>query len=87
MIPLRSLWVKLLLGFVLVAVIAVGVVAILANQTTTRQFEIYVSQGRLRRAQQLAPVFAAYYAQVGSWDGVSDWMAAKLNRAKELLLG
>ncbi len=75
MSPLRSLWIKLLLGFVLVAVIAVGVVAILANRTTTRQFEIYVSQGRLWRAQQLAPVFAAYYAQVGSWNGVSEWMA------------
>lgn len=74
--PLRSLWIKLLLGFVLVAVIAVGVVAILANRTTTRQFEIYVSQGRQRRAQQMAPVFAAYYAQVGSWDGVSQWMAS-----------
>ena len=38
--PLRSLWVKLLAGFVLVAVVAVGVVAILANRTTARQFEI-----------------------------------------------
>jgi signal transduction histidine kinase len=76
MSPLRSLWIKLLLGFVLVAVIAVGVVGFLANRTTTRQFEIYVSQGRQRRAEQLAPAFAAYYAQVGGWEGVSEWMAS-----------
>jgi signal transduction histidine kinase len=73
---LRRLWVKLLVGFVLVAVVAVGVVAVLANRTTTRQFEIYVSQGRQMRAQQLAPEFAAYYARTGSWTGVTDWMAS-----------
>jgi two-component system OmpR family sensor kinase/two-component system sensor histidine kinase BaeS len=75
MSPMRSLWIKLLLGFMLVAIVAVAVVAILANRTTTRQFEIYVSQGRQARAQQLSPLFAAYYAQVGSWDGVAEWMA------------
>jgi signal transduction histidine kinase len=71
----RRLWVKLLLGFVLVAAVAVGVVALLVNRTTTRQFEIYVSQGKQLRAERLAPEFAAYYAQTGSWLGVAEWMA------------
>ena len=71
----RRLWVKLLLGFMLVASVAVGVVAFLANRTTTAQFEIYVSQGKELRAERLAPEFATYYAQNGSWDGVSEWMA------------
>jgi two-component system OmpR family sensor kinase/two-component system sensor histidine kinase BaeS len=64
----------LLLGFVLVAVIAVGVVAVLANRTTARQFEIYVSQGRQMRAQQLAPALAAYYTGIGSWAGATEWL-------------
>jgi signal transduction histidine kinase len=70
------LWVKLLLGFVLVAAVAVGVVAFLANRTTARQFEIYVSQGKQLRAERLAPEFATYFAQTGSWVGVGEWMAS-----------
>jgi len=67
---LSRLWVKLLAGFMLVAIVAVGVVAVLVNRTTTRQFEIYVSQGKQARAEQLAPAFATYYAQTGGWTGV-----------------
>lgn len=72
-VPLR-LWVKLLLGFMLVALVGVGVVAFLANRTTARQFEVYVSQGKELRLERLAPEFATYYAQAGSWDGVGEWM-------------
>ena len=71
----RRLWVRLLLAFVLVAAVAVGVVAVLVNRTTTRQFEIYVSQGKRQRAERLAPEFAAYYARTGGWEGVAEWMA------------
>ena len=72
--PLRSLWLKLLASFVLVAIVAVGLVAVLANRTTTRQFQIYVSQGRQLRAERLAPEVAAYYARTGSWAGVAEWL-------------
>jgi signal transduction histidine kinase len=70
------LWVKLLVAFVIVATIAVGVVAVMANRITTRQFEIYVSQGKQARAERLAPEFAAYYARTGSWTGIEEWWAA-----------
>ncbi len=72
--PFRSLWVKLLASFVLVAVVAVGVVAVLTNRTTARQFELYISQGKQMRAELLAPEFTAYYARTGSWAGVAEWM-------------
>jgi signal transduction histidine kinase len=72
---LRSLWVKVGLGFVLVALAAVGLVGILANRATTQQFQVYISQGRQMRALRLAPEFADYYAQTGSWAGVEAWMA------------
>jgi two-component system OmpR family sensor kinase/two-component system sensor histidine kinase BaeS len=74
-LPIQSLWVKLLIGFMLVAMIAVGTVAVLANRATTREFELYVSQGKQMRAERLAPEFAAYYARTGSWTGVAEWMA------------
>jgi two-component system OmpR family sensor kinase/two-component system sensor histidine kinase BaeS len=48
----------------------------MANRITTRQFEIYVSQGKQVRAERLAPEFAAYYARTGSWDGVDAWWAS-----------
>ena len=69
------LWVKLLVAFVIVAASAVGVAAVMANRITTRQFEIYVSQGKQARAERLAPEFAVYYARTGSWDGVDEWWA------------
>jgi two-component system OmpR family sensor kinase/two-component system sensor histidine kinase BaeS len=72
---LRRLWVKLLLAFFIVAGVAVGVIAILVNVTTTRQFELYVSQGKQIRATWLAPEFAAYYARTGGWSGIDSWMA------------
>jgi two-component system OmpR family sensor kinase/two-component system sensor histidine kinase BaeS len=70
------LWVKLLAAFLIVAASAVGVAALMANRITTRQFEIYVSQGKQARAERLAPEFAAYFARTGSWDGVDAWWAA-----------
>jgi two-component system OmpR family sensor kinase/two-component system sensor histidine kinase BaeS len=54
--------------------VAVGLVALLANRATTREFQIYVSQGRQVRAERLAPEFAAYYARTGGWSGVAEWM-------------
>jgi signal transduction histidine kinase len=74
---LRRLWVKLLAGFVLVVVVAVAVVAVLANRVTTREFELYVSQGKQMRAERLAPQFVAYYVQAGSWTGVAEWMSSQ----------
>ena len=71
------LWVKLLVAFVIVAASAVGVAAVMANRITTRQFEVYVSQGKQARAERLAPEFAAYYGRTGSWDGVDQWWASQ----------
>ena len=56
----NRLWVQLLAALVLVALVAVGIVAIFANRSTTREFELYVSLGRLIRAEQLVPELASY---------------------------
>jgi two-component system OmpR family sensor kinase/two-component system sensor histidine kinase BaeS len=70
----HSLWTRLVAAFVLVVVVAVGTIAIVSNQATSRQFQIYVSQGKQQRAERLAPNFAYYYGQSGSWDGVTEWL-------------
>ena len=67
---LGSLRARLLLAFVLVSLVAVGLVAVLANRATTQQFELYVDRGRQARAERLAAYFAAYFVSQGSWDGV-----------------
>ena len=72
---IQSLWVKLLLSFILIAVVAVGLVAVLSNRATIRHFEFYVSQGRQLRAERLAPEVAAYYARTSSWSGIDEWLA------------
>jgi len=73
---LQGLGVRLLASFVLIAVVAVGIVAVLANRTTTQQFQLYVSQGRQMRAEQWVPEFAAYYARANTWMSVGEWMTA-----------
>jgi signal transduction histidine kinase len=73
-----SLRAKFLLAFVLVALLGVGVVALVANRVTMREFTLYVGQGRLGRAQALASDAAAYYENTGSWQGVEDLLASAL---------
>ncbi len=74
MTPFHSLWAKLVAAFVLVVVVAVGTIAFVSNQATSHQFQIYVSRGKQQRAERLAPSFATYYGQSGSWEGVGEWV-------------
>ena len=68
---MRSLWFKLTLAFVLVAVVAAGLVALLLAQGTQQEFGLYVQRGGRQRALNLAPTLADYYAQNNSWQGVA----------------
>jgi signal transduction histidine kinase len=73
---MRSLWFKLTLAFVLVAVVAVGLVALLLSQVTQQEFGLYVQRGGRQRALNLAPTLADYYAQGNSWQGVAALLAS-----------
>jgi signal transduction histidine kinase len=71
-----SLRARLTLGF-LVAIVATGaLVALLSNLIIVNRFRNMVSFVGQRYAERLAPVFAEYYAQAGSWDGVESLMAS-----------
>ncbi|MBE2223276.1 MAG: HAMP domain-containing histidine kinase [Anaerolineae bacterium] len=62
---------KLTLAFVLVAVVAVGLVAVLANRATAVGFQQYLAAGETDQLAQAASQLATFYQQEGSWNGVN----------------
>jgi methyl-accepting chemotaxis protein len=76
---MNSLRTRLLIAFVVVALVGVGTVALVANRVTTREFSLYVSSGRQNRAQRLASDAADYYAQAGGWEGAETWLEAEVS--------
>ncbi len=64
-----------MLAFMAVVLVAVGVVALVARQTTTSEFR-RLRQGESQSgASAQGPRLAAYYAENGSWEGVSSSVA------------
>jgi signal transduction histidine kinase len=70
----RSLRLRLLGGFLLVAIVAVGVVAILASQVTSGQFSSYVAQRVEQGHNRYEVVLSQYYAEYGGWQGVQSFV-------------
>ncbi|MEW6522686.1 MAG: ATP-binding protein [Bacillota bacterium] len=67
---LRSLSVKLTLAFVAVAVVATVITVGVAQRAIEQRFDDFLSSYRQVRAQQLAPLLAAWYRATGSWEGL-----------------
>ncbi|MGQ9568592.1 MAG: ATP-binding protein [Anaerolineae bacterium] len=74
---MSRLWVRLLAGFTLVALVAVGGVALLVNWNIRNLFEVYVHLAMRWRGVALARTLEAYYAAYGSWEGVEDLLAGE----------
>jgi signal transduction histidine kinase len=66
-----KLWVKLTGAFVLVAIVAVGLIAVLANRAASLGFQRYLQAGEMAQLELLQTQLAAYYAQTGSWAGAN----------------
>jgi two-component system OmpR family sensor kinase len=66
----NRLWVRLSLSFALVTAVAIGVVALLANQRAGEAFRAYLSYGDMSRYQFLIEGLADYYGTHGTWQGV-----------------
>jgi len=66
----RSLRFRLLLMMIIVAIVALGTVAIFARQTTTNEFQRYVQRGWDMRRGRFEDALVMYYDQNKSWDGV-----------------
>lgn len=57
-------------AFAIIIVVGVVIVALIANQTTTSEFQQFMFRGQMVRAQDLANELAAYYRTRGNWVGV-----------------
>lgn len=66
----KSLFFRLMGAFAAVILIGMVVVALVTNQVTTNQFQLYITRGGQAWAQRLTPTLAAFYAQNNSWKGV-----------------
>jgi len=73
---MRSLYLKLLAGTVLVALVAVVVIAIAARQSTDRAFTDYVRQNQTQRLQRLQDSLTDYYTRTQSWSNVQTVLSA-----------
>jgi two-component system OmpR family sensor kinase/two-component system sensor histidine kinase BaeS len=73
---MNRLSVRLTLAILATTLLAVGVVALLANRATSSEFRRYLAAGQTASAQNLTPELAAYYTAQGSWDGVAAWFDA-----------
>jgi len=70
-----SLRTRLTLSFLAVIVVTAGVIVLLTNRITAERFTTMISAGGHAYALRLAPAFAAYYEQTGSWKGVETLLA------------
>lgn len=66
----NSLFFRLMGAFALVILIGYSIVYIVANQATTNEFQVFMFQGQMVAAQDVANQLAEYYRARGSWDGV-----------------
>lgn len=67
-----SLWPKLTIAFVAVALIGVVLVAVLANRAASVGFQRYLQAGELADLQALQNDLGRFYALQGEWNGVNN---------------
>lgn len=79
---MRSLRVKLALAFLLVVILAVGVVAVLANRATRSEFETYMRYGLAGPSTDVVAALARFYAARGGWQGVDAYLPGIVPRGR-----
>jgi two-component system OmpR family sensor kinase len=67
-----GLWLRLTAAFLVVALVGVGLVALLANRVTAAGVRYTMIQGQLTDATEVAAQLAEYYRQEGDWSGASE---------------
>jgi two-component system OmpR family sensor kinase len=70
---MNSWWFRLALAFVLIAIVVVGLVALLVNKATDIAFHSYIY---FDRHHDISTRLTDYYAVRGSWEGVDSLVAA-----------
>jgi two-component system, OmpR family, sensor kinase len=72
---MKRLPVQMTLAFTLVAVVAVGTIALLVMRTTDTQFRRYITHADMQASGSGLQQLIAYYQQQGNWDGVETLLA------------
>lgn len=67
---MKRLWVRLVLAFALVVLVAVGAIALLAGLTASQEFNRYLTYGDAWPTQEMVDELADFYRTQGSWQGV-----------------
>ncbi|MGC8874664.1 MAG: histidine kinase dimerization/phospho-acceptor domain-containing protein, partial [Chloroflexia bacterium] len=67
---MNRLWVRLMLAFALVILVAVGVVALLAGLSVRQEFHRYLRYSGIWPSQALVDQLVEFYRGRGSWEGV-----------------
>ena len=83
-----GLFLKLLASSAVVALVVGVLVTTLVARATRQEFHFFVTSIGQRQAERIAPVLAAYYTFVGSWEGVetivtyrpNDWSGPTMRR-------
>jgi two-component system OmpR family sensor kinase len=74
-------------AFALVIFVAIAVIFLIANQTTTNEFQSYMFHGGMSQSDQVANELAAYYAARGSWQGVDVFVGPALPPGMSQMMG
>lgn len=84
---MRRLSWKLSGALLIVALVSVGLMALLTNLNTTREFQQYVQTGNQIYSQRIAEDLAVYYIRANGWNGVEDELQAyRRNMGDRVLL-
>ena len=83
----KSLFVRLMFAFVLVILIAVTIIYVIVNQTTTNEFRAYMYRGGMTSPDQIARELSAYYAARGSWQGVDQYFVQVFDAGMGAMMG
>lgn len=67
----QTLRIRLTAAFLLVALVGVGLVAVLANRVTAAELRLYMIRGQLTNAQAVVDQLAEHYALAGDWTGAA----------------
>jgi signal transduction histidine kinase len=75
---MRSLWLKLTLSFLVLAIFVALFMAILINSAVKGGFRAYLLTTYRAEAELLAPILAEYYSLNGGWEGIDGFINSLL---------
>ncbi|OGP90392.1 MAG: hypothetical protein A2156_06765 [Deltaproteobacteria bacterium RBG_16_48_10] len=84
----RRLWTKLALSYLAIAVIAVGLAALLFNFALSKQFKGYIEENQKLKDEQMVILLSSIYEKDGQWNAqrVQDVMNLWMMSGKEITL-